>query len=143
MLTVGNFRTRDCEGMSRRAFVRAALTLPFAGGLPASPGPRASEPAPKAKSVLLVWLGGGPSHLDMFDPKPKAPVEFRGPFTTIPTRTPGVRFTELLPKLAGRSDRFSLIRTNINYDGDHLIAGSIALTGAGAAGPTYPPNFGS
>src|SRR6516162_10426261 len=150
MLTVGNFRTRDCEGMSRRAFVRAALTLPFAGGLPASPGPRASEPAPKAKSVLLVWLGGGPSHLDLFDPKPKAPVEFRGPFSTIATRTPGVRFTELLPRLAARSDRFSLVRSNVNFNGGHRPAGSIALTGtvasdggedAGGKPGHYPPHF--
>jgi hypothetical protein len=91
----------------------------------------------------LVWLGGGPSHLDTFDPKPKAPVEYRGPFAAISTRTAGVRFSELLPRLAARSDRFSLVRTNINYDGDHLIAGSIALTGAKAASQSYPPSFGS
>ena len=66
---------------------------PFAWGLPGLL--RSSEPAPKARSILLVWLGGGPSHLDLFDPKPRAPVEYRGPFATIATRTPGVRFTEL------------------------------------------------
>ena len=60
--------------------------------------------AAKAKSILLIWLGGGPSHLDLFDPKPKAPAEYRGPFATIATRTPGVRYTELLPRLAARSD---------------------------------------
>src|SRR5919201_1743631 len=111
MLAVGNFHTRDCQGISRRAFVRAALAAPFAWGLPRSVGAPATAPAPKARSVLLIWLGGGPSHLDLFDPKPKAPVEFRGPFATIPTRLPGVRFTELLPRLAARSDRFSLVRT--------------------------------
>jgi hypothetical protein len=152
MLAVGNFRTCDCEGMSRRAFVRAALTLPFAWGLPGSAGPRASEQAPQARSVLLVWLGGGPSHLDLFDPKPRAPAEYRGPFSTIPTRIPGVRFTELLPRLAARSDRFSLIRSNVNFNGGHRPAGSIALTGglasdggedAGGKPGHYPPNFGS
>jgi hypothetical protein len=102
-----------------------------------------NEATPKARSILLLWLGGGPSHLDTFDPKPKAPLEYRGPFATIATRIPGVRFTELFPRLAARSDRFSLIRTNVNFDADHLVAGSIALTGAGGAGRSYPPNFGS
>ena len=99
--------------------------------------------APKAKSILLVWLGGGPSHLDLFDPKPKAPAEYRGPFATIATRTPGVRFTELLPRLAARSDKYSLIRSNVNFHDGHREAGSIALTGASAATKVYPPNFGS
>src|SRR5262249_44225555 len=92
---------------------------------------------------LLIWLGGGPSHLDMFDPKPNAPAEYRGPFATTATRTPGVRFTELLPKLAARSQRFSLIRTNVNFDGNHRPAGSIALTGAPTGAQGYPPNYGS
>jgi hypothetical protein len=99
--------------------------------------------APKARSILLVWLGGGPSHLDLFDPKPNAPAEYRGPFTTIATRCPGVRFTELLPKVAALSHNFSLIRSNVNFDGGHREAGSIALTGAAAASRIYPPNFGS
>src|SRR3954447_16013323 len=133
MLAMGSFRARDCQGVSRRAFVRAAVAAPFAWGLAGSPDSRSSEHAPKARSVLLLWLGGGPSHLDLFDPKPKAPVEYRGPFATIATRLPGVRFTELLPKLAARSNRFSLVRTNINYNGGHRPAGSIALTGAVAS----------
>jgi hypothetical protein len=62
----------------------------------------------KAKSILLIWLGGGPSHLDLFDPKPNAPAEYRGPFSTIATQTPGVRFTELLPRLAARSNKFAV-----------------------------------
>jgi hypothetical protein len=93
--------------------------------------------------VLLLWLWGAPSHLDTFDPKPGAPAEFRGPLTTITTRTPGVRFTELLPRLAARSDRFALVRSNKNFHSGHLEAGTIGLTGAldGAAG--VGPNFGS
>jgi hypothetical protein len=151
MLDIGSFVTRDCQGMSRRAFVRAACALPFAAQF-ATETSQASATAPRARSVLLVWLGGGPSHLDLFDPKPRAPVEYRGPFATIATRTPGVRFTELLPKLAARSERFSLIRTNINFSGGHRPAGSIGLTGSVAsdggedAGGTpghYPPHFGS
>ncbi|MCH7688098.1 MAG: DUF1501 domain-containing protein [Planctomycetes bacterium] len=102
--------------------------------------------------MLVVWLGGGPSHLDLFDPKPNAPAEYRGPFTSIDTKIPGVRFTELLPRLAACSDRFSLIRTNINFNGGHRPAGSIGLTGSVAtdggedrsgSSTGYPPNFGS
>src|SRR5262249_54029860 len=143
MIAIGRFKTRTCQGLTRRAFLRIGAAAPFAWGLPSKRASQAATVPGKARSILLVWLGGGPSHLDLFDPKPKAPAEYRGPFGTIATRSPGVRFTELLPKLAARSDRFSLIRTNVNYDGDHLIAGSIALTGARNAAANYPPNFGS
>jgi hypothetical protein len=141
MIDVGSFRERTCQGVSRRTFVRASLAAPFA--LAAGQGRLPAAEAPKARSILLVWLGGGPSHLDLFDPKPKAPAEYRGPFTTIATRTPGVRFTELLPKLAARSNQFSLIRSNVNFHDGHREAGSIALTGTSAASAVYPPNFGS
>jgi hypothetical protein len=93
--------------------------------------------------VLLVWLWGAPSHLDTFDPKPNAPVDFRGPFSTIATRTPGVRCTELLPRLAARSHRYTLLRSNQNSHGGHLEAGTIALTGAAQASEGVAPNFGS
>jgi uncharacterized protein (DUF1501 family) len=142
MFDVGSFCSRTCQGVSRRSFLRAGFALPF-GLAGARHGTLKAAEAPRARSVLLVWLGGGPSHLDLFDPKPKAPVEFRGPFTTIATRTPGVRFTELLPKLAARSHKYSLIRSNVNFHDGHREAGSIALTGAGASAAVYPPNFGS
>jgi hypothetical protein len=128
--------------MSRRAFVSAGVMAPFALARSVGAAPDTGK-ARKASSILLVWLGGGPSHLDLFDPKPKAPVEFRGPFSTIATRTPGVRYTELLPRLAARSDKFSLIRSNVNFHDGHREAGSIALTGAVSAAAVYPPNFGS
>ena len=143
MIDIGCFPCRMCQGVSRRTFLRAGFAAPFALASAANNGTIAATEAPKAKSILLVWLGGGPSHLDLFDPKPKAPAEYRGPFATIATRTPGVRFTELLPKLAARSDKYSLIRSNVNFNGGHREAGSIALTGASAATNIYPPNFGS
>lgn len=151
MFEIGGFRTRHCQGMDRRAFLRAGFSVPLALGLPSLLESAADEDR-KANSVLLIWLGGGPSHLDLFDPKPKAPAEYRGPFATIDTRIPGVRFTELLPRLATRSDRFSLVRTNVNFNGGHRPAGSIGLTGsvasdggedAGGKPGNYPPNFGS
>jgi len=151
MLRIGAFRQQSCQGIDRRSFLRIGFSLPLALSLPGLKDAKAAD-EPKAKSVLLIWLGGGPSHLDLFDPKPKAPVQYRGPFASIPTRTPGVRFTELLPRLASDSERFSLIRTNINYNGGHRPAGSIGLTGAvatdggedvGGVASSYPPNFGS
>ena len=77
---VGSFRSRTCQGVSRRAFLCAGCRAPFALAATARAASKAAD-APKAKSILLVWLGGGPSHLDLFDPKPKAPVEYRGPFS--------------------------------------------------------------
>jgi hypothetical protein len=138
MLEIGSFRAHTCQGINRRAFLKAGALAPFALGTAA----RAAE-KPRAKSVLLLWLWGAPSHLDTFDPKPGAPAEFRGPFSTIPTRTAGVRFTELFPRLAARSDRFTLIRSNKNFHGGHLEAGTIALTGAAEASDNIAPNFGS
>lgn len=63
------------------------------------------------KSVILLWMAGGPSHLDTWDPKPDAPREIRGPFDTIPTKLPGVRICEHLPKQAAMLDKFSIIRS--------------------------------
>jgi hypothetical protein len=103
------------------------------------------RPAAKARSVILLWLWGGPSHLDTFDPKPTAPSTVRGPFATIQTRIPGIHFSELFPRLAARNDRFSLVRSNVNISNAHHIAGSIALCGSPGRGgdKDYQPNFGS
>ncbi|MCS7017400.1 MAG: DUF1501 domain-containing protein [Gemmatales bacterium] len=142
MLHVGGFWTRDCSGMTRRAFVQAGLSAPFLWRLAHSNTAKASPDA-RAKSVLIVWLWGAPSHLDTCDPKPNAPTEYRGPFSTIPTRIPGVRFTELLPRLAAHSHLFTLVRSNKNFHSGHLEAGTCALTGS-LEGPTgVQPNFGS
>lgn len=83
----------------------------------------------RAKSCILVWLNGGPSHLDLFDLKPDAPVEIRGPFK--PGRTPldGVRVSEHLPLLAGMLDRCTLIRSVTSPEGNHDRASHYMLTG--------------
>ena len=150
MLEIGSLQTRDCTGPSRRCFLKAGMTLPFFPGLLQTSAAVGAEPG-KARSVMLVWLNGGPSHLDLFDPKPLAPDQFRGPFGTIATRTSGLRFTELLPKLATRSDKFSVVRTNINHHGGHRQAGSIGMSGYVAtdggepngSAEGYQPSFGS
>lgn len=150
MFELGSYRSRDCQGWTRRSFLRFGAGLPWAGGLLSTAA--AQTALPKARSVMLVWLVGGPSHLDLFDPKPNAPAEYRGPFAAISTRAPGAQFSELLPRLAAGSDRFSVVRTNINYDGGHRPAGSIAWTcgkasdggESGNGKPSgYPPHVGS
>ena len=77
-------------------------------------------------AVILVWLRGGCSHLDTFDPKPEAPREFRGPFAPINTNVPGIQLTELLPKIAQVADRFTLLRS-IAHDGGGHPAGSLQV----------------
>lgn len=145
MFEVGSFRSHDCRGMSRRALLRFGAGLPLAsavGGLAAgAPG----ESVRPARSVILLWLWGGPSHLDTFDPKPEAPQEIRGPFSTMSTRTPGLHVSELFPRLATRSNRFSVIRSHHNHTSVHRVAGSIALSGnKGASGDSdYGPTIGS
>jgi hypothetical protein len=139
MLEVGGFRARHCQGLDRRAFLRAGVIAPFAlSGLTA-----AAQSPRRVRSVLLLWLWGAPSHLDTFDPKPNAPAAYRGPFASIPTKTPGVRFSELLPRLAARSDRFALVRSNRNFHTGHLEAGTIGLTGGPDGSEGVLPNFGS
>lgn len=142
MFEVGSFKSASCSGINRRAFVRAGLGIPAGLGISSLASAVAATQA-KAKSVLLVWLWGGPSHIDTFDPKPQATQEYRGPFSSIQTRTPGCYFSELLPKLAAQSDLFSVVRSHVNFSGDHLIAGSIGLTGADEGPGGHPPNFGS
>jgi uncharacterized protein (DUF1501 family) len=135
MLLIGEQTARTCQTLHRRAFLQAGaasvLGLSLADLLRAKAAGEGSGPA---KAVILLWLWGGPSQLDTFDPKPNAPLDYRGPFGTIPTRLPGVRFCELFPQLAKLSDRFSLVRTLVTQSNDHGIAGTIGLTGSGAGG---------
>ena len=141
MLEIGDFQAGSCQTSSRRAFLRIGATIPFAA---AALGPdRLLAKAGPAKSTVFVWLWGAPSHLDTFDPKPDAPLAYRGPFATIPTRTPGTRFSELVPKLAARSDRFSLVRSNITHDGGHPAAGTLGMTGYKEGPGPVQPSFGS
>jgi hypothetical protein len=149
VIEVGSFRGANCAGIGRRAFLRASSSLPFIPWLPLVRTARADsseEPVRggRARSVIFLWLWGGPSHIDTWDPKPDAPSAYRGPFTTIPTRIPGMRVSEIFPRLAARNDRFALIRSHRTWDNGHLPAGAIGVTGATKApGGSYGPNFGS
>ncbi len=87
-----------------------------------------SRLAPKEErtAVILVWLRGGASHLETFDPKPEAPSEFRGPYLPIDTNVPGIQICELLPQLATMADRYSILRSIAHTGGGHP-AGSLQV----------------
>ncbi len=137
MLLLGA-RSGNCC-ISRRALLEAGgsavLGLSLADLLRLRAG-AAEGVAGSARSVLLLWLWGGPAHLDTFDPKPGAPIEYRGPFSPIATSVTGLRIGELFPRLARQANRFALIRSLHTGSNDHGVAGTIGLTGsaAGAVG---------
>jgi len=113
---------------SRRELLRAGLTG-FAGLTLSQLYDLKAQAASNSKSdtaVILVWLRGGASHLETFDPKPDAPAEFRGLYSPINTNTPGIQISELLPRLAQISDRYSLVRSLAHTGGGHP-AGSLQM----------------
>jgi hypothetical protein len=117
---------------SRRGFLQAgALGL---GGLTLSDVLRlrangAARPVAKETSVILFWLSGGPGHMETWDPKPRAPAEYRGPCGAIDTSLPGVQFGELLPEQAKLMDRLAVLRTVNHGSGDHTKGNHWMLTG--------------
>ena len=119
---------RYCDGMSRRSFVQ----LGVAGMAAASLGDvaRAKQAAGKGNdnAAILIWLDGGPSHLDTYDLKPKAPSEYRGIWTPIPTNVPGMDVTELFPLQAQHADKFSIVRSLHHDTGGHFHGGHYMLT---------------
>jgi hypothetical protein len=130
MLTLqGAPSTRFCDGRTRRDFLRigalamGGLTLP---GLLAAEA-RAAAPARRHRSIIMVFLAGGPPHQDMVDLKPEAPAEIRGEFKPIPTKVPGLDLCEHLPRLAGIADRLAVLRTIVGARGEH--AGVQCFTG--------------
>jgi hypothetical protein len=136
MLFVGRQTQRTCQGLTRRALLQAGASTVLGLSLADLLRLRAegTAPAGSAKSVLLLWLWGGPAHLDTWDPKPKAPLEFRGPFSPIATRTPGLRVAELFPQIAKLSDTFAVVRSVHTPSNDHGVAGTAGLTGSAAGG---------
>jgi len=115
--------SRFCDGHTRRDFLRigglalGGASLPQLLSAQASGGAAASVAG--AKSVIMIFLPGGPPHQDMFDLKPDAPSEVRGEFNPISTNVDGIQITELLPKLAQRMDRCTLIRSMADCDSRH------------------------
>ena len=100
----------------------------------------ANESKSRAKSVIYIFLSGGLAQHESFDPKPDAPAEIRGEFGTIPTRTPGVRITEHLPRLATCSDKWAMVRSLTNKSNDHSLGHHIMLTGRSDAPVGFNPS---
>jgi hypothetical protein len=121
MLSILGQGTKLCDGITRREFLQiGALGI---GGLTLADVLRlkaqaASQPAVSAKSIIMVFLQGGPSHIDTYDLKPGAPVELRGEFQPIRTRVPGLDICELMPLQARIADKLSVIR-GLRFKGAH------------------------
>lgn len=123
----------SCPGpASRRGFLRmglagfGALSYPGLLRLRAQESDTRSGQDDKKSAVIMVWKPGGCSHIDTYDPKPEAAVEYRGPFSTIDTAVPGLQFTELLPRQAAIADKFTVLRSMRQTAGGHP-AGSMQL----------------
>ena len=123
MLTFAGAAHPDCRRPERREFLRiGALGM---GGLtlPALLRQQArAEAASRPKSVIYIVLSGGPSHIDMWDPKPEAPAEYRGPFHPLATRLPGVHLSELQPRQAAMMDQLALLRGIRSVENDHFLS---------------------
>ncbi len=122
--------TSNCQGISRRGAIRAGV-LSAAGLSLADVFRNKAEAATAAKdkSVILVWLDGGPSHLESYDPKPEAPAEYRGPFRAVATNTPGIQISETLAGQTKLTDKMAILRSLHHDTGDHFAAGHWMLTG--------------
>ncbi len=122
-----------CTGpVARRHVLQAGLGGFTSLSLPGMLKLRAESPRSDAAArtaVIMVWLPGGCSHIDTYDPKPDAPSEYRGPFQTIATRIPGLRFTELLPRQAAIADRFTLVRSMAQTAAGHPAGSMQMLSG--------------
>lgn len=134
-----------CDGLSRRNFLKigamgaVGLTLPQLLSLEASAGNSGSK-----KSVILVYLVGGPPHQDLFDLKPNAPSEVAGPWQPIPTNVPGIEIGELLPMMSGMMDKFTVIRSLSDAQSGHdAVQCYSGRTHAGRKPSGGWPQFGS
>ena len=156
MLTFLGRKQTLCDGIDRREFLRlGALGL---GGVTLADLLRHEArggQSVRRKSLIYVVLGGGPSHIDMYDLKPDAPAEYRGPFHPIATRLPGVQICELMPRQAEMMDQLALLRGIRSVENDHFLSevyaglprtagrrpafGSVVsrLAGTGSALPSY------
>jgi len=127
--------------MSRRAALKRGLLGAAGLGLFDPRGARAKTPAKqvRAKAVIQIWMWGGPSHLDTFDPKPDAGHDYCGPLKkAIPTNVDGIRIGELLPLLAKQADKYSIIRSMTHGVNAHETASYIVQTGREPGRLVYP-----
>ncbi len=126
---------KNCDGQTRRSALQLGLAGFIGTGfsqllqLRAVAGDSVGHAA-KAKSCILIWLDGGPTHYETFDPKPEAPSEVRGEFNAIDTKAPGMQICEHMPRLASIADKFSIIRSIRHEQGNHGAGNHYMMTGA-------------
>ncbi|MBT5928047.1 MAG: DUF1501 domain-containing protein [Verrucomicrobia bacterium] len=140
-----------CDGINRRDFLHAGLMTGLGLNMAdlirckalASDLPQGKPTKAKAKSCILIWLDGGPSHLETFDLKPDAPVEIRGEFKPIKTDVPGIEICEHLPKTAKVMKHVSLIRSLTHAFGNHNTGSHYLLTGNKPSPVVEYPSMGS
>jgi hypothetical protein len=124
-IAIGGLSRRRCDGVSRRHLLRvgsaglvgglsSGLSLP--GLLRAEEATERQGPAPRAKNVIFIFLEGGPPQQDMWDPKPGAPAEIRGPFKPIQTSVPGTIFSEHCARSARIAHKFTVVRSHTHAD---------------------------
>ena len=123
---------RNCEGLRRRDCLKLGLGSLLGGGFVNSLRARglAEDLTARKSSCILVWLDGGPSHFETFDPKPNAPAEIRGEFNAIQTKIPGVLFSENMTKLAAISDKLTIVRSVRHDQNNHGAGNHYMTTGA-------------
>lgn len=139
---------RNCQGLTRRSALKAGflglLGLTQADYLRMQARGSAER---RDKAVILLWLDGGPSQLETYDPKPEAPAEFRGPYGVIDTVVPGIRISEMLPEHARHADAMAFLRSLHHDNGDHFAGAHWMLTGrfgsTAASQPQKHPSVGS
>ncbi len=134
---------RNCQGMTRRSALKAGFLGLSGLGLPDILRLRAQgATARKDTAVILLWLDGGPSQLETYDPKPDAPSEYRGPYGTIATNVPGIRISDMLPNHARHADKMVFVRSVHHDTGDHFAGAHWMLTGRfGSTTASPTPKF--
>lgn len=144
-----------CPGPNRREFLRVGVLSAWGLGLADwlrlravgndldVQGVKPTSAAARSTSCILVWLAGGPSHIDTFDPKPEASADIRGEFKPIDTPLPGVQISELFPKVARCLDRLALVRSVTSPEADHDRAAHHMLTGYRPSPALVYPGYGS
>src|SRR5581483_9201712 len=139
----------DCEGFSRRDMLKIGsagllgVTLPQLLRLESQARASGQTSAAKAKSVIMVWLAGGPATIDMWDLKPNAPENIRGEFKPIPTSAAGVQISEHLPKMAKVADKCTIVRSLAHTIPSHAPATVFMTTGNKPTPALQYPSLGS
>jgi hypothetical protein len=133
-------KRRNFTGVTRRDCLQLGLGALWGGGLATALRLRAEASdatAPRPTSCILIWMDGGPTHYETFDPKPDAPAEIRGQFQPIATKVPGTYFSEHAQKLAAIADKLAIVRSIQHNDPNHGAGNHYMMTGA----PTRIPVF--